>query len=97
MPIYAYRCRDCGGVTEQLAAVEQHDAPVACEHCQSPDTYRIIGRTAYHANEATKTAKLDPKYERMVDSAMRKSASADPARLLKRMKPFKETGKKTKD
>lgn len=91
MPIYTYRCRECGHVTEDLASVDQHADSVVCQHCRSSDTYGIIGRTAYHANETTKTSKLDSKYERMVDASMRNSASADPERLLKRMKPFKGT------
>jgi hypothetical protein len=65
------------------------DIPVVgCEHCQSDDTYRVIGSSAYHASEATKTAKLDPRYEKLVDTAMRNSASADEHRILKKMTPF---------
>ena len=76
MPIYAYRCRVCGEVTERLMAVAELEDSIACEHCQSDETHRVIGRTAYHASESTKTAKLDPKYEKMVstrDDASKKS------------------------
>jgi len=61
---------------------------VGCEHCQSDDTYRVIGSSAYHASDNTKTAKLDPGYEKMVDTAMRNSTSADEHRILKKMTPF---------
>ena len=93
MPIYAYRCRACGEVTDRLFAVAERQDQVSCEHCQSDDTQRVIGRTAYHASEASKTARLDPKYEKMVDHSMQKSASADEHRLLKQMKPFAGAGK----
>lgn len=88
MPIYAFRCDVCDEVTDVFASV--HDIPerVECGRCGSADTHRIISRVAYHASEATKTAKLDPKYDRMVDHAMKKSASADENRLLRRLKPF---------
>ncbi len=49
---------------------------------------------AYHASEASRTARLDPKYEKMVDHAMKKSASADEHRLIDKMKPY-PSGKKT--
>ena len=52
------------------------------------DTHRVIARVAYHASEATKTARLDPKYEKMVDASMRKNPLADPDRLLRKMKPL---------
>jgi len=39
-------------------------------------------------SSASKVARLDPKYEQRVDRAMRNTPSADPDRLLRRMKPF---------
>jgi putative FmdB family regulatory protein len=88
MPIYDYRCRDCGKVTEAFASISSSADPVQCEHCQSHQTHRVIGRVAYHASDNAKTARLDPKYEKLVDDSMRKSASADPNRILKQLKPF---------
>jgi putative FmdB family regulatory protein len=88
VPIYSYRCRACGGVTDAYASVNAAPPSVRCEGCDATDTYRVIGRVAYHANESTKTARLDPKYEKRVDDAMRKSSNADPDRLLRKMKPF---------
>lgn len=93
MPIYAYRCRACRMVTDQLASVDEAPDAIACEHCGSPETHRIISRVAYHASEATKTAKLDPKYEKMVDHAMKKSANADEHRIIDKMKPFSSAKK----
>ncbi|MGD8831761.1 MAG: zinc ribbon domain-containing protein [Pseudomonadales bacterium] len=95
MPIYAYRCRKCGRTTDHLAAVDQAPEHVTCEHCESDDTGRIISRVAYHASEASKTAKLDPKYDKMIDHAMNKSAGASEHRIIDKMKPF--TGAKRED
>ena len=88
MPIYAYRCRACGDVTDTYASVKNAPDSIECEHCRGADTHRIIARVAYHASEATKTAKLDPKYEKMADAAMRKNPLADPDRLLRKMIPY---------
>ena len=88
MPVYAYRCRACGSLTDQLSSITDVADQVICQHCGSEETHRIISRVAYHASEATKTAKLDPKYDKMVDGAMKKSESADLNRVMKKMKPF---------
>jgi len=85
MPIYAYRCDGCGELTEHIASVSDIPDTVACDHCGSNTTHRVISRVAYHASEATKTARLDPKYEKMVDHAMSKSTSADENRLIRQM------------
>ncbi len=91
MPIYAYRCRACGGVTDAYASIDSPPSAIDCAHCQAHDTHRIIARVAYHASDNTKTAKLDPKYEKMVDDSMHKSRSADPNRLLRKLKPFSDS------
>lgn len=93
MPLYAYRCRDCGEVTESYSAVAtlaaDHDgASIPCSHCAGVQTHRIIGRVAYHAGDNAKTARLDPKYEKMVQHSLARSGGADPDRLLKKMTPY---------
>jgi putative FmdB family regulatory protein len=88
MPIYSYRCRSCGGVTDAYASIDAAPEAITCEHCGRTETYRVVGRVAYHASENAKTARLDPKYEKRVDDALRKSSNADPDRLLRKMKPF---------
>jgi putative FmdB family regulatory protein len=88
MPIYPYRCGDCGQLTDLFASIDSPADPIECEHCHSRRTQRVIGRVAYHASANAKSSRLDPKYEKMVDDSLRKSASADPDRLLRRMKPF---------
>ncbi|NIP14725.1 MAG: hypothetical protein GWM88_08350 [Pseudomonadales bacterium] len=93
MPIYVYRCRFCGGVTERFDSVNDAPESVTCAHCDSAETHRVISTVAYHASEATKTSKLDPKYDKMVDHAMDKSTSADVDRLVGKMKPFPKGAK----
>lgn len=41
MPIYEYRCEDCGEVTEGLRSMSSADEPIACEHCGSQKTQRV--------------------------------------------------------
>ena len=94
MPVYAYRCRVCGEVTDRFFSVADAPDHVVCEHCSSDQTHRIISRVAYHASDSSKTARLDPKYEKMVDHSMAKSASADVDRLVKKMKPYPSEKKK---
>ena len=88
MPIYAYRCVACDEVTDVYAKVARAPKTVRCERCGATGAKRIISAVSYHASEATKTSRLDSKYEKMADDAYKKSASADPNRLLKKMKPF---------
>ena len=93
MPLYAYRCRDCGAVTESYAASataanDNETLRVPCAECASEATHRIIGRVAYHASNNAKTAKLDPRYEKMVQHSLGKSPLANPDRLIKKMTPY---------
>ena len=39
-------------------------------------------------SSASKVARLDPKYEKMVDAAMKNTPEGDPDRVLRRLKPF---------
>lgn len=88
MPIYEYRCRHCRHVSSVLSNVDDRPPSVDCEHCGDSDTYRLISRAAYHQSEGDKTAALDPKYQKMVDHAIKSTPEADPGHLLRKMKPF---------
>ena len=85
VPIYCYRCGGCDCLTDAFAPVSNIPDRVVCEHCGSKETHRVISSVAYHASQSSRTARLDPKYEKMVDNAMKKSASADENRLIDRM------------
>lgn len=46
MPIYEYRCRDCGATTNVLfRSIAAAEAGAACERCGSQATERLISRT----------------------------------------------------
>jgi putative FmdB family regulatory protein len=93
MPLYEYRCAECAAVTSLRCSVAARPQTVACERCGHPGATQILSGAAVHRDSASKTARLDPKYERMVDRAIRNTPNADPDRLLRRMKPFpKESG-----
>ncbi len=89
MPLYPYRCRRCGAVTELLWSGFEPPEHVRCDACESEATYRVIGVNAYHRSDAQKTARLDPKYDRLVDATAKSADAASEGRLLRRMKPFK--------
>jgi len=59
-----------------------------CEHCGKPGATRIVSQSSVRLSSASKVAKLDPKYDRMVDRAMKNTPQGDPDRVLRRLKPF---------
>ncbi len=83
VPIYEYRCQACGAVTRSLESI--HDLPpsVECASCAGV-AMRIVSSPAVHRSRRSKVARLDPKYDKMIDSAMRGSTTADPDRLVNR-------------
>lgn len=83
MPIYEYRCPACGAVTGTLASVSAIPADVPCEKCGKPAA-RILSRPSVHLSARSKTGRLDPKYDKRVDQAMRGTTHADPDRLINR-------------
>ena len=85
MPLYAYRCRGCNGVSEELTAVGAAADAIVCSHCGATDTYRIIGAAAYLTSDEQKSARLDPKYDRMIDRAMNNTRNAYPNRFLRHL------------
>jgi len=46
MPLYEYRCDDCGNVTEKLHAYNKKPE-VICEYCKSSNTRRILSVCAF--------------------------------------------------
>jgi hypothetical protein len=61
---------------------------VVCARCGKTNATLIMSRTSVHLSSASKAARLDPKYDRKVDRAMRNTPQADPDRILRRLKPF---------
>lgn len=46
MPIYEYRCPDCGAIFIKMRPMSQADAPVECERCGKPNAQRLLSRIA---------------------------------------------------
>jgi len=44
MPIYEFRCADCGKITNYFTRKVDTATKVACEHCQSQDTSRMMSK-----------------------------------------------------
>ena len=42
MPIYEYRCRECGGTTEIYQATLRMEEEPVCGHCRSSDLTKLI-------------------------------------------------------
>ncbi len=87
MPLYEYRCRTCGAVTTALRSTGDAAAPARCEACGG-EAQRIVSRPSVHRSKASKVERLDPRYDKMVDKAMRDTGHAEPDRHLRRMKPL---------
>ena len=82
MPVYEYRCAECGAVTSELASVHAIPGEVRCA-CGGTAS-RIVSKPSVHLSKGSKVARLDPKYDAMVDKAMRGTPAADPDRLINR-------------
>ena len=42
MPIYDYRCKECGAEFEKLMRLSEADRSPLCPECGSPDTHKQI-------------------------------------------------------
>lgn len=84
MPIYEFRCEDCGAVSSVFTSVADKPASIECEQCGSANARPIISRPSVHLSNLSKVERLDPKYDKMVDRAMASNPAADPDRLLNR-------------
>ncbi|MCY3837931.1 MAG: hypothetical protein OXH09_04660 [Gammaproteobacteria bacterium] len=82
MPVYEYRCADCGAVTSTLASVNAIPRQIGCA-CGGTAA-RIVSKPSVHLSKGSKVARLDPKYDAMVDKAMRNTPAANPDRLINR-------------
>lgn len=88
MPIYEFQCAKCGEVTSTLWRSDTTIEDITCSHCGHDGLTKIISRIAVHRDMASKIGGLDPKYDKMVERAVRNTPTADPNRHLSKMKPF---------
>ena len=81
MPIYEYRCQDCGKRNTYLI-LQGHSSTLACKHCQGQQLERIMSRfAAPKSEEARMEALADPGNLRDIDENDPKSM----ARFMKKM------------
>ena len=61
MPIYEYRCRDCGKRNSYIILSRNTEASVACKQCRSVKLERLMSRfSAPKSEEARMEALADP-------------------------------------
>lgn len=61
MPIYEYRCHDCGKKFEFLFLSSQTTPTVHCKHCQSQNVVKLISRVRVIKSEESRLESLaDP-------------------------------------
>jgi putative FmdB family regulatory protein len=59
MPIYEYRCNQCGKKVSQLVLSPSRGEEPQCIACGSRELTRLISTFAYHRSEADRLAELD--------------------------------------
>jgi putative FmdB family regulatory protein len=52
MPIYSYRCADCGLVREEIRCIKDRDRKITCEKCGTPARREITPVTGIVKNPA---------------------------------------------
>lgn len=48
MPIYEYKCSDCGANFDALRAMKEADSKIACKKCLSENTHRVLSTCFAH-------------------------------------------------
>lgn len=82
MPIYEYRCQECGKRSSLLILSISHPPPLACQHCQSAKLERVLSRFAAPKSEEARLESLaDPANFGGLDEQDPKSM----ARFMKKM------------
>ncbi len=53
MPIYEFKCRDCGRLNSVFVKTMSSEVQVECRHCGGRNVERAVSRFAYHKSEQT--------------------------------------------
>ena len=85
MPTYEFRCAKCLEVSSIFASVDNRPTSIVCSFCGSEETYAIVSRPNVVLSSKSKVERLDPKYDKLVDSTMARNPVADPDRLIRNM------------
>lgn len=79
MPVYEYECRACQTrFSRFFRSVGAADSAVPCTSCGAAQTQRMISSFQVHQTLKTQIDKLDPTFERQIDSVMRPHLATDP-------------------
>ena len=62
MPVYEYYCSHCHTKFDALRSMQQADAPIACESCESERTARVL--SVFFATSGGASASGQPIYSR---------------------------------
>lgn len=52
MPIYEFKCSDCGRLTSVFTRAVDSPITAACDHCGSKKLQKTLSKFAYHKSEA---------------------------------------------
>ncbi len=67
MPIYEYKCQDCGRLTSVFVKSMNGEVEAACRHCGGTKLSRAVSGFAYHKSEATILADYGAEPKRVED------------------------------
>ena len=60
MPMYEYRCKKCGEVSEILTGVSKEEPEIRCEVCKSTDLKKLISISNFTVASAKATVERAP-------------------------------------
>lgn len=67
MPVYEYRCADCGKKFQALVGVVAEPSDEKCPHCGSGNTTKLISRFARYRSEDDRIDEVADRMESMSD------------------------------
>jgi len=59
MPIYEYRCEECGRIYNMLILRREETSRIRCPHCGGQKATKLFSPFAYHKSEASRLEEFD--------------------------------------
>ena len=56
MPIYEYRCRQCGEISEVLTGISSESVIAQCNHCGSDDVEKIMSVSSFAFSDSERVS-----------------------------------------
>ncbi len=63
MPIFEYRCGDCGEISEKLVGVVQETASLECDSCGSDDLTKVFSQIGLAVRRAAEPCTTCPGHQ----------------------------------